>query len=416
MVTACRDGDHQPRQPGRAIAGSVLVVVATPAGLTDEPIYLDYNATTPVDPGVVEAMLPWLTDRFGNPSSAYSFGVRARAAVADARRQVADLIGAADGRVVFTGSGSEADALAIRGAVLADPRPRRHVITQATEHPAVLAACRDLRELHDVAVTVLPVDGDGVVDPDDVARSITADTVLVTIMHANNETGVRQPVRDIARVARAGGVLVHCDAAQAVGKIDVDAGDLGVDLLTLVGHKMYAPKGVAALYVGEGVPLRPIVGGGGQESGLRAGTENVPYIVGLGRAAALAGDTLAAGESERLGSLRDLLARRLRERLAGRVWVNGERVSRLPSTLSIGIDGVRAGDLLARLPGVAASAGSACHAGEDRPSPVLTAMGVPPDRAITVIRLSVGRWSTAEEIERAAAQIAAVAPGDGPRM
>jgi cysteine desulfurase len=377
----------------------------THPGLVDGPIYLDYNATTPIDPEVVEAMLPWLSCGFGNPSSTHAYGAAAHAAVARARGEVAQLIGAAGGRVVFTGSGSEADALAVRGAVLADSRPSRHVITQATEHPAVLAACAELREVHDVAVTVLPVDGDGVVDPAGVARAVTDDTVLVTIMHANNETGVRQPVREIVRIAHDLGVLVHCDAAQSIGKVDVDVRDLGVDLLTVVGHKMYAPKGIAALYVGEGVPLRPLIGGGGQEGGLRAGTENVPYIVGLGQAARVARRALVAGESGRLACMRDLLARRLREHLAQRITVHGQAVPRLPSTLSVGIQGIRAPDLLARLPGVAASAGSACHAGEDRPSPVLAAMGVPADRAMGVIRLSVGRWTTAVEIERAAALI-----------
>lgn len=249
----------------------------------------------------------------------------------------------------------------------------------------------------------------GVVDPEAVDRAITADTVLASVMHANNETGVLQPIRDIARIARARGVLVHCDAAQSVGKIEVDVRDLDVDLLTVVGHKMYAPKGVAALYVGKGVSLRPVVGGGGQEGGLRAGTENVASIVGLGRAAQLARDALRTGDPARLGGLRDLLQRQLGERLPGRTWVNGEAARRLPSTLSVGIQGVRALDLLARLPGVAASAGSACHSGEDRPSPVLTAMGLPPDRALGVIRLSVGRWTSADQIDRAAALIAVAA-------
>ena len=375
-------------------------------GLADGPIYLDYNATTPVDPRVAAAMWPWLTLGFGNPSSTHVYGARARAAVDAARGQVADLIGASAGRIVFTGSGSEADQLAIRGVVLADPRPRRHVITQATEHPAVLAACAELSELADVAVTVLPVDADGLVDPDDVARAITADTALVTVMHANNETGVRQPVREIARIAHARGVPVHCDAAQSVGKVDVDVRDLGVDLLTVVGHKMYAPKGVAALAVAAGVRLRPVVGGGGQEFGLRAGTENVAAIVGLGRAAELAGDALRSGESARLGELTGRLERRLRESLPGRVRTTAGSAPRLPSTLSVGVDGVGALDLLSRLPGVAASAGSACHAGQDRPSPVLTAMGLSAERALGVIRLSVGRWTTPDEVDRAATLIA----------
>ena len=379
-------------------------------GLVGGPIYLDYNATTPVDPAVVDAMLPWLTTGFGNPSSSHAYGGPARAAVGRARQQVAELIGGpAGGRIVFTGSGSEADALAIRGAVTADRAGRRHVITQATEHPAVLAACEYLNELHGVAVTVLPVDRDGLVDPDRVAAAITTDTVLVSIMHANNETGVRQPVEQIARVARDRGVLIHCDAAQSVGKVDVDVTALGVDLLTLVGHKMYAPKGVAALFVAPGVVLRPVTGGGGQEHGLRAGTENVASIVGLGAAAEIARHALAAGEAARLGALRDDLARRLGDALPGRVRVNGEHAPRLPTTLSVRIAGIAARRLLDRVPGVAASAGSACHSGVDSPSPVLTAMGLPAAPALETIRLSVGRWTTLHDIERAAADLAAAA-------
>jgi cysteine desulfurase len=385
-------------------------------GLEGRPVYLDYNATTPVDPAVVEAMLPYLTEQFGNPSSTHTFGTTARTALAEARIRVAALIGApAHSRIVFTGSGSEADALAIRGAVLATDHnhSRAHVITQATEHPAVLAACTYLQELHDVQVTVLPVDSTGLVDPDDVARAMTDDTVLVSVMHANNETGTLQPVGAIARVAHERRVLVHCDAAQAAGKVDIDVADLDVDLLTIVGHKLYAPKGTAALYVAEGVRLRPLVEGGSQESGLRAGTENVPYAVGLGRAAQLAQRALETGDEDRLRGLRDLLAHRLDELLPGRVHINGHHTLRLPNTLNISIDGVRALTLLADMSGLAASAGSACHAGHDRPSPVLTAMGLPSDVALTAIRLSLGRWTTSEEIELAATQIASAARSHG---
>lgn len=380
------------------------------SGLAGGPVYLDYNATTPVDPAVVDAMLPWLTTGFGNPSSSHAYGGPAHAAVERARRQVGALVSVPPGgRIAFTGSGSEADALAICGAVLADPAGRRHVITQSTEHPAVLAACSSLSELNGVSVTVLPVDGNGLVDPDRIAAAITAETVLVSIMHANNETGVRQPIAEIARLVRNRGALLHCDAAQSVGKVDVDVDALGVDLLTIVGHKMYAPKGIAALYVAAGVPLRPVVGGGGQEGGLRAGTENVSHIVGLGRAAELAAAALAAGEPARLGELRDELARRLRAALPGRVQINGADAPRLPTTLSVRIAGIDARRLLDRLPGVAASAGSACHTGVDTPSPVLTAMGLPTERALETIRLSVGRWTTPADVEQAAVLVAAAA-------
>lgn len=378
-------------------------------GLAARPVYLDYNGTTPVDPAVVDAMLPYLRVEFGNPSSSHAYGRAARAAVDTARSQVGDLIGGHDGRILFTGSGSEADALAITGSVLANRRAgrRAHVITQATEHPAVLAACADLADLHDVDVTVLPVDQHGLVDPDAVADAITDATVLVTVMHANNETGTLQPIAHIARVAHARGVLVHSDAAQTIGKIPVDVHKLGVDLLTVVGHKMYAPKGVAVLWVRDGVALRPLVGGGGQESGLRAGTENVPHIVALGQAARLAGQALEAGEPERLTRLRDELQQALEQHLSGRVHLNGHPTRRLPNTLNVSIDGVRALSLLGNVTDVAASAGSACHAGHDSPSPVLTAMGLDPARAMSALRLSLGRWTTTHDIDRAATQISA---------
>jgi len=281
------------------------------------------------------------------------------------------------------------------------------VITQATEHPAVLATCADLAELHDIQVTLLPVDRYGLVDPQAVAGAITDATVLVTVMHANNETGTIQPIADIARVAHARGVLVHTDAAQSVGKVPVDVEALGVDLLTVVGHKMYAPKGVAALWVREGVRLRPLLRGGGQESGLRAGTESVPHIVALGHAATLARQAIEAGEAARLSTLRDQLHHALEQHLPGRVQLNGHPTRRLPHTLNGRIDHTRALTLLGAVADVAASAGSACHAGQDAPSPVLTAMGIDRTRALAAIRFSLGRWPTTPDIERAATAIAA---------
>ncbi|MFA7324130.1 MAG: cysteine desulfurase family protein [Candidatus Nanopelagicales bacterium] len=376
--------------------------------MNDRAIYLDYNATTPVDPAVLTAMMPFLTSEFGNPSSEHAYGLAPRHALSIAREQVAALVGATAREIIFTGSGSEADALAIRGAVLAAKtagHTRPHVITQVTEHPAVLAACRELEELHDVTLTYLPVDADGLVDPHGIDTAITSDTVLVSIMHANNETGSIQPIPRIAAITRARGVLLHCDAAQSVGKIPVDVDDLGVDLLTIVGHKMYAPKGIAALYVRTGVALRPIIGGGGQERGLRAGTENVPYAVGLGTAAELAAQALVEGETERLNNLRGQLEVALQAGLPGRVHVHGHRTDRLPNTLNLHIDGAPALALLADLPTVAASAGSACHAGQDEPSAVLVAMGLNTQDALSTIRLSLGRSTTAQEVELAAARI-----------
>jgi cysteine desulfurase len=279
------------------------------------------------------------------------------------------------------------------------------VITQATEHPAVLETCRALQRLYGAQVTVLPVDGDGLVDPATLADALEADdegAVLVSVMAANNETGALQPIAELAALAHDHGALLHCDAAQAVGKIAVDVEALGVDLLTVVGHKMYAPKGVAALYVRDGVDLEPVVYGGGQERGLRAGTENVALAAALGTAADLAARDLAGGEPIRLAVLRDDLHHRLAEHLPGRVHLNGPAERRLPNTLNVSINGVLGHDLLAAAPQLAASTGSACHSGSHTPSPVLNAMGLDTDRALGAVRLSLGRWSTSADIETAA--------------
>lgn len=378
------------------------------------PVYLDHNATTPVDPRVVEAMLPFLTGGFGNPSSGHAYGEAPRAALAEARRQVARLVGAGADEVVFTGSGSEANNLALRGAVLAAGDAGRRVITQVTEHPAVLETCRALHRLHGVDVTYLPVDGRGLVDPAELAAALDDRTAVVSVMAANNETGTLQPVADLARLAHGHGALFHCDAAQAVGKVPVDLRALGVDLLTVVGHKMYAPKGVGALCVRAGVRLEPLVYGGGQEGGLRAGTENVALAVALGTAAALAAAELADGGGQRAGELRDRLHRGLDEALPGRVHRNGSDRC-LPGTLNVSIDGTTGHALLAAVPGLAASTGSACHSGVDTPSPVLRAMGLDDARALAAVRLSVGRWTTPADVDRAAgmlvAAVHALAPG-----
>jgi cysteine desulfurase len=308
----------------------------------------------------------------------------------------------------FTGSGSEANNLAIRGTVLASNRDQPHVITQQTEHPAVLATCSALQRLHRVRVTLLPVDGHGLVDPQNLAAAITPHTVLVSIMLANNETGIIQPIADLARIAHEHGVPMHTDAAQAVGKILVDVAALDVDLLTVVGHKMYAPKGVAALYVRPGLDLEPVVYGGGQEHGLRSGTENVALAVALGAAADLAHADLAADAAHRLADLRDRLHHRLTDAL-GTVWLNGHPDRRLPNTLNVSIAGLPGDALLAATPGLAASTGSACRAGTTEPSPVLSAMGIDRDRALSAVRLTVGRWSTGPDIERAVELLAATA-------
>jgi len=389
-----------------------------PPGWPGGPVYLDYNATTPVDARVAEAARPYWDQWFGNPSSGHAYAYRPRRAVARAREQVAALIGASPDEIVFAGSGSEADQLAIRGAVLAAlrraPGSRPRVITQPTEHPAVLASCEALARWHGAQVTRLPVDRAGLADPEAVADALrpgpaAAGPALVSVMLANNETGAIQPVREIAAAAHAHGALVHVDAAQGAGKIGIDVTGLGADLLTVVGHKVYAPKGVAALYVRAGVELEPVIYGGGQERGLRAGTENVALIAALGAAAELARGDLASGSAARLAGLRDRLHRALAAALPGRVELNGPPDRRLPGTLNVSITGLRGHDLLAATPGVAASTGSACHSGQHRPSPVLIAMGLDENRALAAIRLSAGRWTTETEIDDAAGQLAAAA-------
>jgi cysteine desulfurase len=368
--------------------------------LDGSPVYLDYNSTTPVDPRVAEAMCPYLADWFGNPASSHTYGAEAKRALARSRGQVADLIGADPSEIVFTGSGSEADNLALRGAVLAARTDRPHVITQVTEHPGILETCHALERHYGAEVTYLPVDGDGLVDPAALASALTERTVLVSVMAANNETGALQPITELVRITRAHGALFHCDAAQAVGKIPLDVGDLGVDLMTFVGHKMYAPKGIAALYVRQDVTLEPLIYGGGQEHGLRSGTENVALSVALGAAARLAAEDLAEAGDRHIAALRDRLHAGLTTRLPGRIRLNGPAESRLPNTLNISIDGIRGHDLLEAVPEIAASTGSACHSGDHRPSPVLSAMGLPDSRSLAALRISLGRWTTADDIDR----------------
>ncbi|OXM18330.1 cysteine desulfurase NifS [Rhodococcus erythropolis] len=391
-----------------------LCADAAPWALAGKAVYTDYNATTPVDPRVVRAMLPFLSTDFGNPSSAHEYGLGPSVAIDHARAQVANLVGAAAQEILFTGSGSEADATAIRGVVTAARSrgiERPHVITQASEHPAVLAACEYAERHHDAQVRILDTDSDGLVAPSVLAAAMTPATVLVSIMHANNETGVLQPVAQLARIAHEGSAVFHTDAAQSVGKIAVDVDELGVDLLTLVGHKLYAPKGVAALYIRDGVELEPLIGGGGQERGMRAGTENVPFIVALGCAAELAAADLASGSAARLERLREEMIDELARRLPGRVHVNGSAAPRLPQTANISIDGTAGHQILADAPDVAASVGSACHAGNHQPSPVLTAMGIDASRAIAALRLSMGRWSTEADVARVVNAITTAAGG-----
>ncbi len=360
------------------------------------PIYLDHNATTPVHPDVVEAMLPFLHQEFGNPSSAHPWGRRARAAVDRAREQVASLVGAGSGRIVFTGSGTEASNLAIRGLVT----DRSHAVTSTVEHPATVRAL-ERRAAHGWTVSRAPVGADGRLA--DISALLRPDTALLTVMLANNETGAIMPVAELAAQAHAVGAVVHVDGAQAVGKVPVDVQALGIDLLTVAGHKLYAPKGVGALVVAEGIELQPLVVGGGHEGGLRPGTENVPGIVALGAAAQLAAQDLDS-EARRQRSLRDRLWARLQADIEGLV-LHGPAGQRLPNTLNVRFPGVIGAELLQRAPQVAASTGSACHEGSYEASAVLLAMGVPAQAALGAVRLSLGRSTTAEQIDQAAAAL-----------
>ena len=371
------------------------------------PIYLDYNATTPIDPAVAEAMRPFLTGGlagdFGNPSSSHLYGRRTHQADDAARDQVARILNCAAPEIVFTGSGSEADNLAIVGAAEAYRARGTHVITSVVEHPAVLNTCRYL-ERRGYQVTYLPVDARGQVQVSQIERAIRPETILITIMHANNETGTLQPIREIAAVARPRGILVHTDAAQSVGKLPTRVDDLGVDLLTVVGHKLYAPKGIGALFIRNGVLLEPLIHGAGHENGRRAGTENVPYIVALGKACEIALIGLLE-EGARLRSQRDRLLQALFDRVPN-LTQNGHARECLPNTLNLGFPDVDGEDLLAATPTVAASTGSACHAGRTEPSEVLLAMGLSRERALGAVRLSIGRFTTDADVDQAADDLA----------
>ena len=372
-------------------------------------IYLDYSASTPIAPQVREAMLPYLEDHYGNPSSTHWAGVPAAEAVAHARGQLAALLGCSPGEVVFTSGGTEADNTALKGAVEASGKERPHLVVSAVEHPAILEPCRYL-ERRGVDVTYLAVDGTGLVDAADVARAIRPETVLVSVMHANNEVGTIQPIAEISLVTREAGVLLHTDAAQSVGKIPTRVDELGVDLLSVAAHKFYGPKGVGALYVRAGTPLEPFMHGAGHESGRRAGTENVLLDVGIGAAAELAGDlswTVGARE------LRDWLWSELRDRWGDRVVLNGHPVQRLPNTLNVSFIGGDGREILAAMPEVAASTGSACHSGGTEPSPVLAAMGVPREVGAGAIRLSLGRMTTRDELATLLESLAEAMPAGG---
>jgi cysteine desulfurase len=363
------------------------------------PIYMDSHSTTPVDPRVLEAMLPFFTEDFGNASSRnHPFGWKAAKAVETAREQVAGLIGARFRDVVFTSGATESNNLAIKGAAAVAPETRRHVVTVATEHRAVLDPCRTL-ERNGFSVTYLPVRPDGLIDLERLAAEVTDRTLLVSVMAANNEIGVLQPLADIARIARARGAMFHCDAVQAAGVIALDVTAIGIDLVSLSAHKIYGPKGVGALYVARGINLESEIDGGGHERGFRSGTLNVPGIIGFGKAAALCRETFPQ-EPTRLRALRD----RLWERLSGkRVHLNGSMEHRLPQNLNIRIDGVHGDSLLKSLANdVAISSGAACATTSAEPSHVLKALGLSDDEARASLRFGLARFTTQAEVDRVA--------------
>ncbi len=369
-------------------------------------IYLDYNASTPIDPAVAAAMTPFLENHYGNPSSGHWAAAAAKAAIETARGQVAALLGCEADEIVFTSGGSEANNLALKGVFFALRDRGDHVITTRVEHPAIIEPCRFLERLG-AQVSTLPVDGTGRIDPDDLRREITPRTVLVSIMHANNEVGTIQPIEECARIARAHGVLFHTDAAQSVGKIPTGVNDLGVDLLSIAGHKAYAPKGVGALFVRRNALLEPLIHGAGHERGRRAGTESALLAVGLGKACELARDL---APMIRVRALRDRFWHALQEQFGARVVLNGNPAHRLPNTLNVSFVGEVGAEILARLDGIAASTGSACHSGRIELSPVLESMGVPPAIGIGAIRFSLGRGTTADEIDAAVQRLAGVLP------
>ncbi|MFP5207762.1 MAG: cysteine desulfurase family protein [Acidobacteriota bacterium] len=362
---------------------------------TPRKIYLDFNASTPVAPEVRAAMSGMLAEPYGNPSSGHWAGRPAKEAVENARAQVARLLGCKPSEVVFTSGGSEANNHALKGAFFAAAQRNVHIVTTQIEHPAVINPCRFLEKLG-ARVTYLPVDGYGRVDPDEVRRALRAETVLISVMHANNEVGTIQPIAEIAEIVRGTGILLHTDAAQSVGKIACNVVELGVDLLSVAGHKLYAPKGVGALYIREGVSLEPLIHGAGHESGRRAGTENVLLNAALGIACELAANWIGM---ESVRTLRDYFWDRLRSEFGHRVVLIGHSLERLPNTLNVGFVEKVGTEILGRMPRVAASTGSACHAGSVEVSPVLRAMGIPEKTAMGAIRFSLGRGTSREEID-----------------
>jgi len=363
-------------------------------------IYLDYNATTPIAPSVQEAMLPFLTEHYGNPSSSHSLGRACHEAIEDSRDRVAALLGADHDEIIFTGGGTEANNLALKGIMMARaPTFGGHLVISALEHPAIAEPAKYLEKLG-CRVSVVGCNRNGVVEPEAVAALLKPDTKLVSIMHANNEIGTIQPLKAISEMCRSRNILFHTDAAQSIGKIRTYVEELGVDMLTIAGHKLYGPKGVGALYVRQGVALESYTHGAAHESGLRPGTENTAFIVALGHACFLAGKAVEDA-SDRMADLRDRMERKLQEAI-GELTINGGQAPRLPNTLSVNFPDVTGGELLARTPEICASTGSACHASMTKLSATLAAIRLTPDQACGTVRLSIGWYTSEEDIDRAA--------------
>jgi len=363
--------------------------------MTTQRIYLDFNASTPIAPEVAEAMKPFLSQHFGNPSSLHWAGIPAKEAVEHARRQVSDLLQCQPNEIVFTSGGSESNNHAIKGAFFALKEKGNHIITTQIEHPAVINPCRFLEKLG-AEVTYVGVDQYGKVDPGEIEKAVTKKTILITVIHANNEVGTIQPIEEISKIAKKHGIIFHTDAAQSVGKIETRVGELGVDLLSVAGHKIYAPKGVGALYIREGTSIEPLIHGAGHESGRRAGTENVLFMVGLGKACEIARRYLSGG---RILDLRERFWKLLQDNFGEKVVLNGHPAHRLPNTLNISFVGTAGAEILSELDGVAASTGAACHSGSVELSPVLKAMGIAPEVGMGAIRFSLGRTTTIQELE-----------------
>lgn len=370
-----------------------------------ETIYLDYNATTPLAQEVKDAMYPYFNEQFGNPSSGNAYGIKAKEAIRTAREQVAELLDCHPSEIIFTSGGTESNNHAIKGVAAALKDKGRHIITSSIEHPAVIEVCKYL-EKNDYEVTYLPVDHTGWVNPEDVTKVIRPDTILISIMHANNEVGTLQPLSAISAIARENGILFHTDASQSIGKVSANVNELGVDLLTIAGHKLYAPKGIGALYIKTGTPIENLIHGAGQESGVRPGTENVMHIVGLGQACELARLNLGKA-SDHLYSLRNILIDELKQQVNVGITIHTPLEESLPNTLSIAFDGISAHALAAAIqPEVMIATGSACHSGTTQISSVLQAMGINVETGQNTVRISVGKYSAVQEMKQAANYIA----------